>query len=71
MAGLEATVPNVPLEKPEPFCVIEFMILGEPSHIGIYLEFGRFIHASRTAGVVVDKLCRWSKRVKGYYRVTA
>jgi cell wall-associated NlpC family hydrolase len=71
MGSLETTIPNIPLERPEPFCVIEFTVLGEPSHIGIYLEHGKFIHASRGAGVVVDKLCRWSKRVKGYYRVTA
>ncbi|MDR1176045.1 MAG: C40 family peptidase [Treponema sp.] len=71
MGSLEATIPNMPLEKPEPFCVIEFTVLGEPSHIGIYLEHGEFIHASRHTGVVIDRLYRWSKRVKGYYRVAA
>jgi cell wall-associated NlpC family hydrolase len=71
MGSLETTIPNIPLEKPEPFCVIEFTVMGEPSHIGIYLEYGNFIHSSRNTGVIVDKLSRWSKRVKGYYRVTA
>jgi cell wall-associated NlpC family hydrolase len=71
MDSLEKTIPNIPLTKPEPFCVIEFMVLGEPAHIGVYLEYGKFIHASRSTGVVIDRLYRWSKRVKGYYRITA
>jgi hypothetical protein len=71
MDSLEATIPNIPLDKPEPFCVIEFTVLGEPSHIGIYLEYGKFIHASRHTGVVIDRLYRWSNRVRGYYRVLA
>jgi len=70
MESLESTIPNIRLGKPEPGCIIEFNVLGEPSHIGIYLGGNDFIHASRTTGVVVDKLFRWQKRVKGYYRVT-
>ena len=71
MESLESAIPNVRLEKPEPGCVIEFTVLGEPSHIGIYIGGGDFIHASKAMGVVVDKLFRWRKRVKGFYRVIA
>jgi hypothetical protein len=66
---LEATIPNEKLEKPEENCIIELNVLGWPSHIGIYIGNGDFIHASRNSGVVVDKLYRWGNRVKGFYRV--
>jgi len=69
MESLEASIPNLQIDKPEPFCIIEFNVLGEPSHIGIYLGSGEFIHSSRPIGVVIDKLYRWEKRIKGYYRV--
>jgi cell wall-associated NlpC family hydrolase len=69
METLEASIPNTKLENPEKNCIIEFNILGQPSHIEIYLGDGGFIHASRQFGVVIDKLYRWERRVKGYYRV--
>ncbi|MCL2879072.1 MAG: C40 family peptidase [Treponema sp.] len=69
MGQLEKTIPNTEIEMPEPGCIIEFMVLGEPSHIGVYIGNGNFIHCSQTAGVVVDKLYRWKNRVKGYYRI--
>jgi cell wall-associated NlpC family hydrolase len=69
MESLEASVPNTRLERPEKNCVIEFNILGQPSHIGVYLGGGEFIHASEQFGVVIDKLYRWKHKVKGYYRV--
>jgi cell wall-associated NlpC family hydrolase len=71
METLEASVPNTKLERPEKNCVIEFNILGRPSHIGIYIGDGEFIHASRQFGVAIDKLYRWKSRVKGYYRVNS
>jgi len=69
MESLESTIPNTKIDKPEPWCIIEFLIKGEPSHIGIYLGRGEFIHSSCSTGVVVDKLYRWEKKVKGYYRI--
>jgi cell wall-associated NlpC family hydrolase len=69
MESLETTIPNVPLPAPEPGCIIEFNILGEPSHIGIYIGHGEFIHSSQKTGVVVEKLRFWKKRVRGYYRI--
>jgi len=69
MESLESTIPNEKLDEPESGCIIEFNVLGEPSHIGIYIGNGDFIHASRKTGVVVEKLFSWKKRVKGFYRV--
>jgi cell wall-associated NlpC family hydrolase len=69
MESMEASIPNTKLEGPEKNCIIEFIVFGQPSHIGVYLGDGEFIHASRQFGVVVDKLHRWQSKVKGYYRV--
>ncbi|MDR1250149.1 MAG: C40 family peptidase [Treponema sp.] len=69
MESMEASVPSARLESPEKNCVIEFNILGQPSHIGVYLGCGEFIHASEQFGVVIDKLYRWKHKVRGYYRV--
>jgi cell wall-associated NlpC family hydrolase len=68
---LAASIPNVKIEKPEIGCVIEFNILGDPSHVGVYLGEGCFIHASKTHGVCIDKLYRWRARVNGFYRITS
>jgi hypothetical protein len=56
------------LNKPEKNCIIELTVCGMPSHIGVYLGNGEFIHATKY-GVAVEPLRRWEKRVKGYYRV--
>jgi cell wall-associated NlpC family hydrolase len=71
MESLESTIPNKKLDKPEPYCIIEFTVLGEPSHVGIYIGNNEFIHSSQKTGVVIDKLWRWEKRIRGFYRVTA
>jgi len=69
LESLESTIPNEKIDRPEPGCIIELNVLGEPSHIGVYVGNGDFIHSSRKSGVVVDKLHRWEKRIKGFYRV--
>jgi cell wall-associated NlpC family hydrolase len=69
LESLESTIQNEKLEEPEPGCIIELYVLGEPSHIGIYVGNGDFIHTQKILGVVIDKLYRWGKRIKGFYRV--
>jgi hypothetical protein len=66
---MEASIPNTKLERPEKNCIIEFNVFGQPSHIGVYLGDGEFIHASEQFGVAIEKLRRWKHRIKGYYRV--
>jgi cell wall-associated NlpC family hydrolase len=68
---MKASIPNVELQKPEPGCIIEFTVLGEPSHIGVYLgiDGGLFIHASKNHGVCAEPLSKWRHRVTGFHRV--
>jgi cell wall-associated NlpC family hydrolase len=65
---LKQGIPHEKLDKPEKNCIIELTVCGMPSHIGVYLGDGEFIHATKY-GVAVEPLRRWEKRVKGYYRV--
>jgi cell wall-associated NlpC family hydrolase len=65
---LERGIPHEKLDRPEKNCIIELAVCGLPSHIGVYLGGGEFIHATKY-GVAVEPLRRWRKRVKGYYRV--
>jgi cell wall-associated NlpC family hydrolase len=68
MQILEQGIPHEKLDKPEKNCIIELTVCGMPSHIGVYLGDGEFIHTTKY-GVVVEPLWRWEKRVKGYYRI--
>jgi hypothetical protein len=65
---LKYGIPHKKLDKPEKNCIIELTICGMPSHIGVYLGNGEFIHTT-DRGVVIEPLRRWEKRVKGYYQI--
>jgi|GEM_PF-2776855 len=56
--------------EPTQLDLILFWRLGTPSHIGIFLDWPRFLHASNGVGVVCERLTdrRWSRRIEGYYR---
>lgn len=56
------------LSGPEIGCVILMRLIGNPlpSHCGVYLGYGDFIHAIAPA-VQVDRLSRWGPRVVGFY----
>jgi peptidoglycan endopeptidase LytF len=69
MRILENSIPHEKLGEPEKNCIIELTVCGIPSHIGVYLGNGEFVHCLQNAGIVVDKLHKWKNRVKGYYRV--
>lgn len=63
--GLKANRLDAPIEG----CYIEFSCIDR-FHTGVYIGDGEFIHASKAAGmVVIEKLEKWSKRIKGYYDV--
>jgi cell wall-associated NlpC family hydrolase len=65
---LEHGIPHKKLDKPEENCIIELTVCGMPSHVGVYLGGGEFIHATKY-GVAVEPLRRWERRIKGYYKV--
>ena len=61
----------VKVEHPVELAIIVFKVRGEPTHTGIYLGNGLFIHSLRKVGVIVEPLHRWEKRVEGYYVCTS
>ena len=58
------------VDFPEKLCIIVFKVRGEPTHTGVYLDNGLFIHSTKNHGVTVEPLHRWENRVEGYYKVT-
>lgn len=46
-----------------------FNILGEPTHVGVYLENNRFLHArqGQTSAIESTKSIQWNKRLEGIY----
>jgi hypothetical protein len=69
MKTVEEGVPHTRLERPEKGAVTEIFVLGHPSHVGVCLGDGTFIHAMEKTGVVIEPLWRYGRRIKGYYRV--
>ena len=55
-------------EIPAPALVV-FTTAGITDHIGVYLGAGKFIHAHKSAGVVVAVTNHvfWKRRIEGYY----
>jgi cell wall-associated NlpC family hydrolase len=55
-------------EIPVPALIV-FTTNGMCDHVGVYLGFGKFIHAHETAGVVIDHTDHifWKRRIEGYY----
>jgi probable lipoprotein NlpC len=64
-----ASIPNTKLDKPEEGAVVEMLVMGRPSHIGVCLGDGTFIHAIEKIGVAIEPLSRYRHKIKGYYRV--
>jgi cell wall-associated NlpC family hydrolase len=66
---LEEGIPNTELQEPEEGAVVEILVFGEPSHVGVCLGDGTFIHALRKIGAVIEPLSRYRHKIKGFYRV--
>lgn len=49
---------------------VVFRLLGQPWHVGLIVEPGRFLHIEEGAGSVVDRLDspRWARRIHGIFR---
>jgi hypothetical protein len=69
LQALESGIPNTKIETPEEGAVVEILIFGQPSHVGVCLGNGTFIHALEKHGVVIEPLYKYRKRIKGFYRV--
>ena len=69
LAILEKGIPNTKLDRPEEGAVVEILVFGQPSHVGVCLGDGTFIHAMKQFGVVIERLSRYRHKIKGYYRV--
>ena len=66
----QSKVAYTKIERPCELAIIVFRVRGEPTHTGIYLGNGLFIHSTRNKGVIVEPLHRWRNRVEGYYVCT-
>lgn len=69
MEILEKGIPNTKLDNPEEGAVVEILVMGQPSHVGVCLGDGTFIHALKKIGVVIEPLSRYRHKIKGFYRV--
>lgn len=60
----------IPLDAPEIGCAVVLRIGPWMSHLGMVLEGGKFIHASRHSGITVSRLddVQWVQRIAGFYR---
>jgi probable lipoprotein NlpC len=67
---LEKGIPNTELHKPEEGAVVEILVMGQPSHVGVCLGDGTFIHSLKKIGVVIEPLYRYRHKIKGFYRVS-
>ena len=52
--------------------VVLFNILGEPTHVGVYIGNNKFLHARDGKDVVIESLnnVKWTKRLEGIYEYT-
>lgn len=57
------------VQDPKPGDLVLFNILGEPTHIGIYLGNNQFLHVREGYDSVVESTQsgNWAKRIAGYY----
>jgi hypothetical protein len=60
------------VENPQPGDLCLFSIMGEPSHVGVYIDNGSFLHSRDGKDSVVENINnpRWFNRLQGFYRYT-
>lgn len=58
---------------PEPFDLVIFNIGGQPRHVGVVVDAGRFLHAPEGQSSRIERLSdrMWARRVEGFYRHAA
>ncbi len=48
--------------------LIVIRVAGKPSHIGVYIGDGMYIHSSRSSGVKIESVTSIRSKVEGCYR---
>lgn len=62
------------VEEPQPYDVITLNVPGacsadgSPTHVGMYIGEGKFIHSMISTAVAIQKLENWKPMVHGIYR---
>jgi len=59
------------LDKPEDNCIVLLRVTSRyPTHLGVVLDYPKFIHAIEKRNVVIERLdsLLWRERIQGFYR---
>ena len=59
-----------PVERPFTGDAVVTRVIGQPTHVGVYIEPDRMLHIRREAGSCIERLgsSAWSRRVEGFFR---
>lgn len=57
------------VESPQFGDIVIMKIYGLESHIGIFIDADRILHASENNGSILDRAFRWKTLISGYYRL--
>lgn len=61
----------MPVQEPQKGDILAMNLTGRAAdHVGIYLGGGKFLHSTEYAGVCIEQLERYRRRVMGIYRYT-
>ena len=59
------------VQEPQEGDILAMNLTGRAAdHVGIYLGGGKFLHSTEYAGVCVEQLERYRRRIVGIYRYT-
>ena len=60
-----------PVQEPQEEDILAMNLTGRAAdHVGIYLGGGKFLHSTEYAGVCIEQLERYRRRIVGIYRYT-
>jgi NLP/P60 protein len=60
-----------PVREPQEGDILAMNLTGRAAdHVGIYLGGGKFLHSTEYAGVCIEQLERYRRRIVGIYRYT-